>query len=219
MDAPASAEIQIHWRIKAWFPDLGFETHSKLRSYFNELLKHNKTINLITSKTLVNCDLFHFADSINAAKIVQKKVKNNIDLYDIGSGNGFPGLVFAILFPEQKIVLNDSDDRRIDFLKAVVSSLGLPNVRVEHKKVELYDADVLEQVICRDFGTLSKTLMTLRKSVKLGGLVFNLKSDEWSKEVLQIPAQLCSSWRPHLIGEYKLPVNDIKLYVVEAIKI
>lgn len=219
MDNPVSAEIQIHWRIKAWFPDLDFKIHILLRNYFNELIKQNKTVNLIASKTFANCDLFHFADSIQACKIVSKKVNRNEPLHDIGSGNGFPGLVYGILYQDQKVVLVDTDEKRIGFLNDVVALLKLSNVTVEHRKIEAFGADSISQAICRGFGPLTKTLMVLRKIVKLNGLVFNLKTDEWSNEVLQIPTQLCSSWRPNLIGEYKLPMGDLKLYVIEAIKI
>lgn len=219
MDTPAAVEIQIHWRIKAWFPDLDFKVHILLRSYFNELIKQNKSVNLIAAKTVVNCDLLHFADSIDACKIVYKKANKNESLYDIGSGNGFPGLIYGILYQDQKVVLIDIDDMRVGFLKDVVALLKLSNVTVEHRKIESFAVDSMTQAICRGFAPLTKTLMVLRKIVKLNGLVFNLKSDEWSNEVLQIPTQLCSSWRPNLIGEYKLPISNSKLYVIEALKI
>ena len=166
MDTPAAAEIQIHWRTKAWFPDLDFKVHILLRSYFNELIKQNKTVNLIPTKSLINCDLLHFADSIEACKIVFKKVNKNEILYDIGSGNGFPGLVYGIIYQEQKVVLVELDDRKASFLKEVVALLKLSNVSVEHRKVESYAEESMSQVICRGFGPLTKTLLTLRKIVK-----------------------------------------------------
>lgn len=174
---------------------------------------------MIPSKTLVNCDLIHFADSINACQIVYKKINENEYLYDIGSGSGFPGLVYGILFPKQKIALIEIDDRKVQFLNHIVGLLNLTNIKVENKKAESFGTDSMTQIICRDFANLTKTLMTFRKSVKLGGAIYSLKSDEWSMEISQIPTQLCSSWKPHLLAEYKLPVTDIKFYVVEAIKI
>ena len=128
-------------------------------------------------------------------------------------------MVYGILFPQQKVVLVEIDDRKVQFLNHVVTFLNLTNIKVENKKAELFGTDSITQVICRDFANLTKTLMTFRKSVKLGGIVFSLKSDEWSMEISQIPTQLCSSWKPLLLAEYKLPVTDIKFYVVEATKI
>lgn len=196
-----------------------FKTHNLLRSFFNELLKFNKTVNLIPSKSLLHCDLIHFADCLRGSQIVQKKINENIGLYDVGSGGGFPGMVYAILFPTQKMTLVELDDRKAEFLSHVVKLLGLQNVSVENRKVESFGSGTLQQALCRGYGSLTQTLMTLRKPVVLGGIVFHFKSDEWSNEVLQIPSQLCSSWKPSMIGEYKLPLTDTKLYIVESIKI
>ncbi len=219
MNAPASSEILTNWRIKSWFPELEVQKQALLRAYFNELLKFNKTVNLIPPKSLLHCDLIHFASCISGCKIVRKKVNEINNLYDIGSGNGLPGVVYGILFPQQKVILVDIDDRKAEFLKHVVTTLNLTNISVEIKRVEAYPPDSISQGLCRGFASLTQTLLALRKNVILGGAIYNFKSDEWSKEVLQIPSQLCSSWRPSMIGEYKLPITDTKLYIVEAIKI
>jgi len=219
LETPNNSEIQTHWRLKSWFPDLSEQTHASLKIYFNELLKYNKTVNLISAKTVLNCDALHFADCINASNIVCKNINKNEDLYDIGSGNGFPGIVYGILFPDQKVVLVEMDDRKCEFLRHAVLTLNLKNVRVENKKIENYPADSIGQGFCRGFAPLPKTLMVLRKAVRLGGFVYHMKSAEWSMEVSQIPIQLCSSWQPILVGEYKLPVGDMKLFVVKTDKI
>lgn len=219
MEAPPSSEPQIHWRLKSWFSDLDEKTHALLKAYFIDLVKFNKVVNLISAKTVANCDAIHFADCINACKIVSKKVNINEPLYDIGSGNGFPGLVYAILYPLQDVILVEMDERKCEFLNHAISALKLPNVSVLNKKIEQLAADSISQGICRSLSTLSKTLMILRKIVKVGGTVFHLKTEEWSMEVSQIPIQLCSSWQPSLLGEYKLPLGDIKLFLVKTDKI
>ena len=57
------------------------------------------------------------------------------------------------------------------------------------------------------------------KCVKKGGAVYHLKSEEWALEVSQIPSQLCSVWQPILEGEYKLPIGDIKMFIVKTAKL
>ena len=219
MEAPQSADSQIHWRLKSWFPDLNEQTHALLKTYFVELIKHNKIINLISSKSINNCDGIYFADCIEASKIVHKNINSNEYLYDIGSGNGFPGIVYSILYPDQKVILIELEERKCDFLRHAISVLKLPNITVVNKKIESYAQDSIGQAICRGFSPLPKTLMTLRKIVRVGGTVFHLKSSEWSMEVSQIPIQLCSSWQPILLGEYKLPIGDIHLFLVKTDKI
>lgn len=173
-------------------------------------------MNLVSSKTLPHADVVHFADSVFASLIVQKKINKNIGLYDIGSGNGFPGLVYSILFPDQKVVLVDTDERKCEFLKHVATTIGNGNVDVQNKNVETFPPNSIEQAICRGFAPLSRILLIMRKTVKPGGQIFHLKGEEWGIEVSQIPIQLCSSWQPLLEGEYRLPVIDTKLHVIRT---
>jgi 16S rRNA (guanine527-N7)-methyltransferase len=168
---------------------------------------------------VVHADAVHFADSILAARIISKKANKSVYLYDIGSGNGFPGLIYSILYPDQKIALIDSDERKCEFMKHIVDSLGLTNTVVQNKKVELIPSNTIEQAMCRGFAPLPKALLTLRKAVKKGGIVYHMKSEEWALEVSQIPTQLCSIWQPALESEYKLPIGDIKMFVVKTTKL
>ncbi len=208
-----------NWRVRAWFPELEEKSQEQLFKYFTELQKFNKVVNLISSRTLVHSDAIHFADSIIASMIVSKKVNKSVYLYDLGSGNGFPGLVYSILYPNQKMILMDSDERKCQFLKHIKDLLNLPNVTVQTKKIDTLPSNTIEQAICRGFAPLPKALLMLRKSVKKGGIVYHMKSEEWALEVSQIPTQLCSIWQPALESEYKLPIGDIKMFVVKTTKL
>jgi 16S rRNA (guanine527-N7)-methyltransferase len=208
-----------NWRLKAWFPDLDAKALHKFEKYFSELQKFNKVINLISAKTLVHADAIHFADSILSSQMVHKNINKNNYLYDIGSGNGFPGLAYSILYSEQKVVLIDSDERKCEFLKHIIDTLGLLNVSVQNKKIEELGANSIEQAICRGFSPLPKALLTLRKNVQNGGSVYHMKSGEWAVEISQIPIQLCSIWQPSLEAEYVLPVGGVKMYIVKTAKI
>lgn len=219
MSQQLSADQSVNWRIKTWFPEIDEKTHESLYKYFSELQKFNKVVNLISPKTVLHADAVHFADSILASRAVSKKVNKSVYLYDIGSGNGFPGLIYAILNPDQKMALVDSDERKCEFMKHVADTLGLSGVVVQNKKVELLPSNTIEQAICRGFAPLPKALLTLRKAVKKGGIVYHMKAEEWAMEVSQIPTQLCSIWQPALEAEYKLPIGDIKMFVVKTTKL
>jgi 16S rRNA (guanine527-N7)-methyltransferase len=217
-NSPTDATVS-QWRIPVWFTDLDVTTLKNLKVYFDELVKFNKVINLISPKTLPNADAIHFADSILSCRFVFEKMNKNNTIHDLGSGNGFPGLVFSILYPQQKVVLMDSDERKCEFLKHVIKTIGLTNVEVQNKKIDLLPSDSIKQAICRGFAPLPKVLLMLRKIVSKDGMVFHLKSEEWAMEVSQIPSQLCSVWQPKLAAEYRLPVGDVKMFVVETEKI
>lgn len=207
------------WRLHEWFPGLDVNAQEKLKLYFNELQKFNKVINLVSQKSLSSSDSIHFADSVIASQIVREKANKNSMLYDLGSGNGFPGLVYAILFLDQRLTLIDSDERKCEFLKHIVETLGLTNVNVLNKKIEeLADASI-GQAICRGFAPLPRALLMLRKIVGRGGVIYHLKSEEWAIEVSQIPTQLCSMWQPALVKQYALPVQGAKLFVVSTTRL
>ncbi len=78
-------------RLKGWFPDLSDEVCEKAGAYHSELLKFNKTINLISPNTIKNADSVHVADSIFAARIIEKSALAGHPIYDFGSGNVFTG--------------------------------------------------------------------------------------------------------------------------------
>lgn len=214
---PHSDGAVTHWRLKDWFKDLSATEHVMLKRYHDELLKFNKTVNLIGPKTILHADVIHFADSILASRQVTK-ITGNSDVYDIGSGNGFPGVVMAILNMTSQINLVDIDQRKCEFLKHVVSTLKLPNVKVMNTQVEKLPDGVIKYAVCRGFASISKTILLLRKPVIKGGTVFHMKSEEWFKEVAEIPTQLCSYWRPALVSEYRLPIGNVSYSVVRTDK-
>ncbi len=213
-----SDAITIHWRIDQWFPDLSPDIKSKLKKFHEELLKFNKTLNLIGVKTIPMADAIHFADSILATQLLKKEIKQN-DVYDFGSGNGFPGIVMAIMMPEKKIHLVEIDTKKAEFLKHLIAQLDLKNTDVLIRSVEALPADSVQCAVSRDFGPLSKAILMTRKVFAVGGVYYHLKGEEWATEIADIPTQLCSFWQPGLLGEYKLPIGEVRFAVVRTDKI
>ncbi len=215
----SEVNVAPNWRIKTWFPDLDEAKLLQFKTYFLELLKFNKVVNLISSKGVLNADSTHFADSIISSKLVYAKLNHSVPLHDLGSGNGFPGVVLGILFPDQKVILVDSDERKCEFLKHLIDTLKLTNISVHNRKIDLMDEGAIDQAICRGFAPLPKALLMLRKIVKSKGSIFHLKGNEWSMEVSQIPTQLCSVWQPSLLADYDLLGSDAKMYIVRTDRI
>ncbi|KHD87243.1 MAG: 16S rRNA methyltransferase [Bdellovibrio sp. ArHS] len=209
----------IYWRIDEWFPDLSPETRTRLKAYHEELLKFNRTLTLISPKTVFVADAVHFADSILASRTIQRSNPKIDKITDVGSGNGFPGMVFAILYPQIQVTLLDIDQKKCEFLKHLASHLKLSNVTVENKNVESLPENSLQYAMARGFANISRTILSCRKVMQKGGAFYHLKSEEWGIEVGEIPTQLCSIWTPSLVGEYKLPVGAVKFSVVKTDKI
>ena len=108
----------------------------QLNEYYNLLIEYNKVMNLTGITDYEEVYLKHFYDSLTIAKVIDL---NNINsLCDIGTGAGFPGLVLKIVFPNLKITLLDSLNKRIEFLKVVIDKLNLKNIEVIHSRAEDY---------------------------------------------------------------------------------
>lgn len=58
------------------------------------------------------------------------------ELLDVGSGAGIPGLVYAIFWPDTKVVLLESQKKRIDFLHDAIEILELQNTEVLEGRAE-----------------------------------------------------------------------------------
>ena len=208
-----------NWRLKEWFPDLADKVLLDLKHYADALVKFNKTINLVSDKTIPFLDVLHFADSINAFRILIKDAKKVPIIHDFGSGNGFPGLVFGILNRDMRVVLVDSDTRKIEFLKNVISDLKLVNVSTLNNTVESIPADSVTFAISRGFANISKSILLTRKCIKSTGVYYHMKSEQWGLEVSEIPIQLCSIWNPALVEEYRLPNIPVKFALVKTTKV
>lgn len=212
------APIVINWRIPQWFPELNATCQTQLKKFHEELLKFSKTVNLISVKTVPNADAIHFADSIIACQNILKTTAID-EIYDFGAGNGFPGIILAILFPHVKVHMVELDQRKAEFLKHLISSLELKNADVLIRDVQMLPDKSIKYAISRGFAPLAKAILNTRRQFPKGGKYFHLKGEEWANEVGSIPSQLCSYWLPSLVAEYKLPVGEMKFAVVRTEKI
>ena len=214
---PVVQQSKDFWRVGEWFTDIDSNKLDLLKKFNEEIKKFNLALNLVSPKTLALADVLHFADCINACRLIYNDSKPK-HLVDFGSGNGFPGVIFAILYPQVSITLYDRDPRKIEFLNHIKQTLSLNNLVCQVNVLENIQQGALECVVTRGVAPISKALFALRKPFKKGGLLYMLKGEEWATEVANIPSQLCTFWTPHLVGEYKLPLGEVKFAVVKLLK-
>jgi 16S rRNA (guanine527-N7)-methyltransferase len=109
------------------------ERIKSLFEYMEMVLDWNQKINLTAITDRKEFILKHLIDSLSVLPHVQNKTKN---LIDVGTGAGFPGIPLKIAKNELHITLLDSLNKRIQFLKEVISSLNLQNVKPFHSRAE-----------------------------------------------------------------------------------
>ncbi|MCB0390944.1 MAG: 16S rRNA (guanine(527)-N(7))-methyltransferase RsmG [Bdellovibrionales bacterium] len=207
-----------NWRIPKLFPELGQDILNKLKIYHTELIRFNGRINLISNRTERDADIVHIADCILATKLLINTTQQK-QIFDIGSGNGLPGIVVTLLDATRHIVFVDKDARKIEFLKHIASRLELKNVQFIHAKIEEVKDIEIHCAISRGFASITKSIMALRKPCPIGAEYYHMKSDSWVREIAQIPTQVCKFWEPSLIGDYVLPTTNIKFSLVLTKKI
>lgn len=214
-----SEPVANSWRISEWFQDLDAKSQDKMKLYFEDLQKFNRTLNLVSPKTIPFADAIHFADSIMCSRMIMSHTPAISEIYDLGSGNGFPGVIFGLLYPSVKVVLVDSDQKKCEFLNHIVGALQLPNVTVRNTFIEKLEPNSVKYAVSRGLMSISKTILLCRRVMPVGGIYFHMKGETWSNEVGEIPSQLCSVWTPGLVKDYKLPVGPIRFGLVKTDKI
>lgn len=135
--------------------DLKEKQKSQLEEFYNILIEENKKINLTRILEKEDVYLKHFYDSLTIVKVVDFSKINT--LCDVGSGAGFPGIVLKIVFPNLKVVLIDSLQKRVNYLNRTIESLGLENIKAIHTRSEDYK-ETFDLVVARAVARLDKLI-------------------------------------------------------------
>ncbi len=208
---------QAKWRVPEWFQDLSDQTHQLLKGFHAELLNFNQTLNLISKKTEETADEDHFNDCIQASRLILSHTQSS-QIVDVGSGNGFPGLILSALAPDRSVLLIDQDMRKVEFLKTVISRVGFSNAKARHGTIEGVSGETFTCLVSRGFAPLGRALYLVDRVTSKGSEYFHLKGDEWSREVAQIPSALCTKWETKVAGQYATPLNKTELVLLKSLR-
>jgi 16S rRNA (guanine527-N7)-methyltransferase len=102
--------------------------------YLELLMEWNGRMNLTAVRNPHEALVKHFLDSMAILPLLPETPR--LRLVDVGTGAGFPGLVLKIMRPDLNVLLLDSLRKRLTFLEAVITELGLKNVQTLHSRAE-----------------------------------------------------------------------------------
>ena len=160
------------------------EQFEKYRSF---LIEKNKVINLTAIDDPEGIEIKHFIDSLAAADVIEALAGEDFSLVDIGCGAGFPGIPLKIVFPQAKVTLVDSVNKKINCVNEAIKLLGLKKAetaaaRAEDlgrgKRRESFDICVSRAVA--DTGILIEYCLPL---VEVGGYCILYKSGDCAEEI------------------------------------
>jgi len=195
-----------------------------LNRYYEMLIDTNKVMNLTAITEYSEVVIKHFADSAAIGCITD--MNGNIDVIDVGTGAGFPGIVLKIVYPQLSVVLLDSLNKRVNFLKNVITELGLTDISAIHGRAEdiARNKDYREKFdlcVSRAVANMSSLSEYCLPFVKVGGRFIPYKADGCDEEVKTASKAVNTlGGKIRKIESYVIPDTDIcrKFVVIDKLR-
>lgn len=217
--------IEFNRIMKSYTKELNIELSeiqlNQFYRYMNILIEWNKVMNLTGITDPEEIIIKHFIDSLTVLGKVDKKDS----IIDVGTGAGFPGIPIKIAFPETKVVLLDSLNKRIKFLNEVIEQLQLKDIYTIHGRAEDYGKDKKHRekydiAIARAVAPLNILLEYLMPFVKVNGKVLCMKASN-SEEEIKNSKNAIKVLGGELVDteEFCIPNTEIKRKIIQINKV
>ena len=177
---------------------LTVEQTASLARYLGLLNHWNRVHSLTALSDLRTQVVKHLVDALAVWPLLEQRFGADpaIRVADVGSGMGVPGLVWAVVMPQSRFVLIERQQKKIAFLKHVVSRLGLGSrVAVEGRDVKnVVLSEPVDLIVSRAFAALGDFVH----------LTWNLSgpATQWAAMMGRPPndGALADSKRTHILG-------------------
>lgn len=163
--------------------DLKDQVLSALALHATSLLRWNQKVNLTAITDPMEVAEKHVLDSL----AILPHLPASGPVLDMGSGGGFPGMVIAVMRPDLEVLMVDSVEKKMVFVRDVIRNLGLKNARALHLRVEtLPGSDIAGKgfscIVSRAFTALDRFVGLSLPLLAPSGSILAMKGPEGSEE-------------------------------------
>ncbi len=159
----------------------------RLLQLMDELLRWNRTYNLTAITRRDEMITHHLLDSLSVQSAL-----HGTTIADVGTGAGFPGLPLAVVEPERRFTLIDSNNKKVRFVGHAAHLLALTNVTAAHSRSESFKASKpFDTVIARAFAALPELLKLVAPLCGPQTHVLAMKGKRPDEEIAGVP----SAWQ------------------------
>ena len=148
---------------------------SQADKYLSQILKWNKTRNLVSRNLKKNDLAEHFLD----CAVLQKHLLPG-SVIDLGTGSGFPGMCLGIIDPNRELTLVDSNRKKTSFLINIKNELGLNSVSIKNARVEEIKQINEINIVCRAFKEPATLLKSLENKITKKNKIIVMVSEKES---------------------------------------
>ncbi|MBI1988350.1 MAG: 16S rRNA (guanine(527)-N(7))-methyltransferase RsmG [Betaproteobacteria bacterium] len=158
-------------------------TQRKLLDYLALIEKWNRVHNLTAVRVSTRMVSDHLLDCLAVVPHLDART-----ILDVGSGAGLPGIPLALVWPQARVTLLDSNHKKAAFLRQATIELGLSNTEVVCERVETWQPQrEFELVISRAVSDLSEFLKLAGRLCAADGIVAAMKGLYPHEELAQLP--------------------------------
>ena len=173
-----------------------------LLAYMDWLHKWNKVYNLTALRHPDEMLSHHLIDSLTAVGPLQRHIASQrqqgalpqtgpVQVLDVGSGGGLPGVVLAICLPDVRVTCVDTVNKKAAFIQQVAVALRLPNLKGLHARVETVQGG-FDVVTSRAFASLVDFTAWSRKALQPGAVWMAMKGKHPTEELAALAARSAS---------------------------
>lgn len=165
----------------------------QFQRYYELLTEWNEKFNLTSIIGYEEVQTKHFLDSLVGWQVLSEETNFDastpIQLADIGTGAGFPGIPLKIINPQLKLVLVDGTGKKIEFLRQVIKELQLADVALIQGRAEELGRDNIHRahydiVAARAVAPLNTLVEYLLPLIQLNGFALIYKGANASEEFI-----------------------------------